>query len=249
MDPQLFVFAFVMLLARIGAFLIVFPLFGRGFLPQSVKFGFCLALAFVWLPQFKLAPSVSVSWVALGFGITREVIIGSALGFVLGLMLLPMRMAGVYVGQEMGYNLSGITAPGSSSSSNEIGIALESLGILIFFATDTHHTVLAALFATIAHPGVVDNLRSYALGHFAHGLNQAHEISVLIVAPISICLFATTVVLGVAMKAVPNVNLFSVGIPARFAVGFVSLLVFMPDVLQHIAKYFQSQQDIFSWLF
>lgn len=250
-DPQLVIFAFVMLLTRVAAFIATFPLFGQGFLPKMTKLGFCLALTVVWLPTFLQAGHTfnNPSWTTLAIGVVREALIGSALGLVLGLMMLPMRLAGIYVGQEMGYNLGGVTAPGSNSSSNEVGAILESLGILIFFVTETHHTVLSALYATIAQPDIVNNLRTFAEGNYAHGLTQAHEVSLLIVAPISICLFVTTLILGVSMKAVPNVNLFSVGIPIRFIVGFLALVAFLPNVMQHLSNYFQAQQSIYSWLF
>lgn len=250
-NPEQVAFAFLLLLTRVAAFISAFPLFGRDFLPRSIRLGFCLALTFVWLPRFLEVGdiSTSVSWVTLTYGIVREALIGAALGMVLGLMMLPMRLAGIYVGQEMGFNLGGITSPGSSSMSNEIGVILEALGVLLFFITETHHTVLAALFATIVHPDVVKNLWLYTQGHYASGLTEAHEVSLLIVGPISVCLFVTTLVLGVSMKAVPNVNLFSVGIPLRFCVGFTALLLFLPDTLHYISEYFQAQQSIFNWLF
>lgn len=250
-NPELVAFAFILLMTRVAAFILTFPIFGRDFLPRMIKLGFCLSLTIVWLPQFiEAGHGISkVTWVTLTIGITWEAMIGSALGLVLGLMMLPMRLAGIYVGQEMGFNLGGITAPGSTSSSNEIGAILEALGILLLFVTETHHTVLAALYATVIHPGAVENLRTYAEGHYAHGLTQAHEVSLLVVAPISICLFVTTVVLGVSMKAVPNVNLFSVGIPLRFIIGFIALLAFLPDILGKLTAYFESQQHIFHWLF
>lgn len=250
-NPEVVVFGFLLLMTRIAAFIVAFPLFGREFLPRNVKLGFCLALTLVWLPQFIEAGAVStnVTWITLTFGIVKEAIIGASLGMVLALMMLPMRLAGIYIGQEMGFNLGGITSPGSSGMSNEIGVLLEALGVLIFFGTETHHTILAALFATVVHPNVIENLRLYAEGHYAHGLSHSHEVSLLIVGPVSICLFLTTLVLGVSMKAVPNVNLFSVGIPLRFCVGFGALLLFLPDILSYISDYFQAQQSIFDWLF
>lgn len=250
-NPEQVAFAFLLLLTRVGAFISAFPLFGRDFLPRSVRLGFCLALTMVWLPRFISAGDIAtdVTWITLTFGIVKEVLIGASLGMVLGLMMLPMRLAGIYLGQEMGFNLGGITSPGASGMSNEIGVLLEALGMLLFFVTETHHTILAALYATIVHPDVLKNLWLYTQGHYAKGLTDAHEVSLLIVGPISVCLFVTTLVLGVSMKAVPNVNLFSVGIPLRFCVGFMALLLFLPDTLNYIREYFQSQQSIFNWLF
>ena len=248
-DPELTVLAFVLLLVRVGAFSVSFPLLSEGFVPRFLKFGFCLTLTLVWLPQYVAGGLrfTEVTWTSLGIGIVYEACIGTALGLVLGLIMLPMKLAGIYVGEEMGFNMGGITSPGSSSRSNEIGAVIEALGILVLFATETHHAVLASLHATITSPSAVTHLLEYALNGYAHGLTQTHEVGLLVVAPVAVCLFATTLTLGLSMKAVPNVNLFSVGIPTRLAVGFVALFLFLPSIIQFLVGYFQSIANIFHW--
>ncbi len=244
--------AFLFLLTRVSAFILTFPIFARKYVPHLIKTGICMGLTIAWLPEFTAQSANGISQMtgfAMLTGAARELLIGGILGTILGLMMLPMRMAGIYIGQEMGFNLGGITDPGADSTSNEAGALLESLGILIFFGTNTHHTVLMALYASIYHKNIANDLRAFAETFFAHGLNQTHEVSLLLIAPIALCLFTTTVVLGVAMKSVPHVNLFSVGIPVRFAVGLIAFLAFLPTVLTNLANFFESQPDVWRWLF
>ncbi len=64
----------------------------------------------------------------------------------------------------------------------------------------------------------------------------AHDWSLLIVAPVGIVLFLTLISMGLLVRAVPQMNIFSVGFAMRIAIGLATLLLFAPAILQMVAR-------------
>ncbi len=244
---ELWVVTFTLVLARVSAFIITFPLFGQRFIPQLVKVGVCLSLTVAWLPTYALAmqsiPVPSDSWVGYAVSMMGEFVVGGFLGYAFGLLLLPMRMAGLYVGQEMGLNLSGITDPGSQTASNETGLIFDVLGTLLLLNLNVHHVMLLTLHASFSvlqlnRAFVYDAVRSYG-----RTLSATHDVSFLLIAPLATCLFVILIVLAIVMRAWPQINLFSMGIGIRLSVGFLALIVFLPNILSKLEQFFYSAME------
>ena len=238
---EMWVVSFTLVLARVSAFVITFPLFGQRYLPRLVKVGLCLTLTIVWLPTYVSARSMALdSWVQYAISMTGELFVGALIGYTFGLLLLPMRLAGTYVGQEMGYHLGGITDPGSQSSSNETGVIFESLGILLLLGLNVHHAVLWTLYASLA---VVQLDRGFAFAGaqiYSRALSQMHEASFLLIAPLATSLFTVLVVLAILMRVWPQINLFSFGIAVRLGLGLIAVTIFLPHVISNLQRFLAS---------
>ena len=241
-------------LARVASFVATLPLFGGHRLPRFVKVGIALALAAVCLGgefrmTYALALAESPHWFALALAAARECIFGATLGFAMGLFLVPARIAGSYVGEEAGLTLASISEPGFGDTSNVFAQLFESIGILIFFALDIHHYVLALLYATLYRWPVAGPLPLPTLDAVVQGVTDVHEWGLLVIAPIGICLFATTMMLAVLMKVAPQLNLFSVGLGIRLGVALGVVFLFLPELCWMLQRVFaQMGGFIDGWL-
>ena len=61
----------------------------------------------------------------------------------------------------------------------------------------------------------------------------------LIASPVGVASFITVISLGLLMRAVPQMNIFAIGITVRLAVGLISLVVFLPVILQLLERMLQ----------
>ena len=170
--------------------------------------------------------------------IIREAILGATMGFGFGLFLLPTRIAGAWVGQEMGLTMASLADPAQQGSVNIVGQLFEALGVLIFFALDVHHILLTV---------VNRSFERWPAGHplsitpgllIMDSMGRAHGLGLLLAAPIGVCLFLTIIVLAVLTKASPQLNLFSVGLTVRLVVGLTGMFVFLPDLCRMIQTLF-----------
>jgi flagellar biosynthetic protein FliR len=239
------VVSFSLIVARVGTFVAILPLFGSRQAPGLVKVGLALGLASLWFGALGTAPAVefphgsaTTLWLAYPIALGREAIIGAVLGYGFSLFLLPARIAGEFIGQEMGLALASLTDPSAESSATLLGQLFEIIGALVFFGLDGHHVWLAALHATFARWPIGSSISPLPVAPLVSGLTQAHEWGLLVAAPLAACLFVTSVLLALMARAAPQLNLLSVGFTLRLGVGLVAAVVFLPDLVAALGGVF-----------
>ena len=237
---------FVLVLARVSIFFLVFPLFRYGSVPRLIKVSLAMALSAAWLPSFATVTSgvlpalANGGWMDLMVALAREVMIGGALGYFLGLFLLPAEIAGAYIGQEMGLSMAMISDPTSGAQKNVVGDGLGALALLIFFGSDIHHLVLGTLYASFTHSFGGGGFPDFHLAMFTQGLSNVERWGLEIAAPVGVVLFLTTLLLSVMLRTSPHLNLFSVGTMLRLGIGLVAMFIFLPDITSMIRVAFSN---------
>lgn len=242
---EAWVVSFSLILARVAAFVATLPLFGSRQVPRVVKAGLAFALACVWFGALGSAPAAGFDhtsavalWLAYALAVGREALLGAVLGYGFGLFLLPARIAGEFIGQEMGLAMANQSDPTADNSATLLAQLFEIFGVLIFFGLDGHHVWLAALHATFARWPIGGPLPSLPVAPLVRGLAQAHEWGLLLAAPMALCMFVTSVLLALMARAAPQLNIMSVGFAFRIGVGLLAAIVFLPDMLMGMGGIF-----------
>jgi flagellar biosynthetic protein FliR len=235
--------AFALATTRVSSFIIASPMFGQGTVPNTVKLGLCISLGVFWLPGYlQLAATTDHGSIRFVFALLTEFIMGISLGYITRLFFLPAKIAGSYVGQELGFNLGQVTDPSSGSSTNETGLIFDAWALLLFWVTDTHHTTIRLLGASMNVSG--DRAFVHGLAPEIVGLvSAAHELGLLMVAPLATVLFASLISLAVLMRAWSHVTLFSFGIGARLLIGLAAFFVLMPLIIDNMVWIFSAMAD------
>lgn len=234
---EVWVASFSLILARVGMFVAALPMFGGRDVPTVVKIGLSFGLAVLWFDPTMVQNPVATSgapsldWFPFALALAHEAILGLVLGFAFGLFFVPLHVAGEYLGQEMGLALGPMVDPTADNPAAVVTQIFEMLGMLVFFGLDGHHTFLAALHVTFLHWPIGGTGGVPAVTYLVHGAAASQEWGLLLVAPIGIALFATTVVLALLSRAAPQFNNFSVGIALRVLIGLAALILLLPDIL------------------
>lgn len=241
------VLSLALVLLRVASFVMFLPPFSTGGLPSTVKIGLAIALTAVWgplyapllVPQLALAslhthPELQIGWMA-----GREVVIGVALAWVLGLLFVPMKIAGAYIAQEMGLTMGSLASPVDQQSSNVVSQFTESLGTLVFFAMDAQHLLFRA-FASLLQAvplGHTTDLpgRDWVVGCVAGAERTGLELA----APVGAGLFLAMLLLLLLMRTAPQFNLMTFGMQVRLVVGLVLLGMLTPEFIQRVGATFQ----------
>lgn len=230
---------FVLILVRVSAFIGFFPLFGQRQIPVTVKAGLATALALFW---FGSTPPTSynasnIPTVLAIILVAQEVGIGILLAMLLGFMLIPARIAGSYIGQEIGISMEPVTHSGSEQSTMMATI-FESFAILMFFGLNLHHFMILLLHYSMHELAGKISLLELPTDGLIQMIDHLSEYSLLILAPIGIVSFVMVIGLFFLSKAAPTMNLFSVGMPLRVGLGIFCLIVFLPVLVKSIETYF-----------
>lgn len=237
------VLSFTLILARTGAFVAALPLLGGNTTPRTVKVGLAVALAvmyFLLLGGSAIPPALagkeSVSWLVFGVVVGKEILLGAFLGYLMSLVLLPVQIAGDYLGQEMGLALAAQADPSSSNPSLVVSQIFQMLAGLLFFGMNGHHLFFAALHGTFLCFPLGGWSGVSAAAPMTAGLSAAHEWGLMLAAPVGALLFLSTIVLALITRAAPQMNLFSVGFGLRIGIGLFALFVLMPDFLKAVLR-------------
>lgn len=232
MTPALAVYA-GLLLARLGAFVAVMPLFSAR-TPKTVRAAFVLALAAFYLnaapPPLEAAKpdALDVDSFRYGLAMAREALIGAAMGFAFGLFLLPARIAGEFITTQIGLNIAPLPGPTGESAAGPLTTVFETVAGLVFLVSDGHHVVLMALHASFAAYPLGGTNVPEASGAI-NGLAVAYEMGLLLAAPIAGCLFLLAITLAVMARAAPQLNIYSVGFSLQVLVVLFGGLFLLPE--------------------
>ncbi len=238
---EIWLMSFGLILARVSAFVATIPYLGGRFVPKLVKSGMALALTCFWFAESgvtSIATVVSMNqepWLAFTLAIAREVAIGCALGYVFGLFLVPFRIAGGYISQEMGMTLGSISDPTRPQVTTVMSDVFEMFGVLLFFTNNVHHVFLAALHGSFARQPIGGAILNLPVAHSLTAFAAATEWGLLLAAPVGCCLFITSLIIGLMARAAPQLNMMSFGFAVRILVGLVATCVLWPDLAPHMS--------------
>ncbi len=242
---------FMLVLARVSAFIAFFPLFSKKQLPSLVKVGLAASLSVFWFAEIEASHHLANETVnelggwAGALLILKEVLIGIVLSIALGLFFWPAKIAGAYVGQELGLSLASISDPGTQDSSTLVTRLFETFAILIFFGVNLHHFVILVIHASFNHFFTQVGLLELPTEQLVTMLNSLTNYGLLIAAPLIILFMMVTLLLAFLNRAAPTLNLFSVGMSIRAGLGVLCLFLFCPVIFGAMETYlYRVQEDI-----
>lgn len=216
----------ILVFMRMSGLFIFNPILGRENVPMTLRAGLGLISTFVVAPTLSGTNVVIRNLIELVGMSLGEIFIGLAIGIVLGILLYTVQLSGELIDMQMGLTMAKMYDPHTGVNMPLLGTLFNLIFILCFFASDAHLTLVKFLtdsFSLIA-PGTVvpttqsmDFIVSLGTDYFELGLRLAMPIvAIEIVAQIGI---------GLLMKAVPSIDVFSVGMHVTSLLGIILLTV------------------------
>lgn len=224
------VLPFLLVLVRCLSFYAIGPLFAPQRAPVQIVLLVALATSFALFPTVDRALfSPTGSLPAYVLLLAREVLLGGLLGLVAGVAFVAIRFAGSLIGVQMGIAVAGLFDPASGEETGILERFQHVFAVLLFLALDGHHILLRALALSLQRVGPGGFPDGPDLVAVVGALGSAIFLLALQVgAPILAALFLTDAALGFVARAVPQMNVFFIGIPAKIAVGIVFLVISAP---------------------
>jgi flagellar biosynthetic protein FliR len=232
--------AFVLVLVRTSAWVVAAPLFGlRGIAPVA-RLAMAVALAVFLTP---LVPADTVPDDAAGFAVTAVVqaLTGLALGWLAGLLLAAVEMAGALADLSSGLSYGAQVDPVNGAQSSAFGRLGTLMASALLFATDGAAIVVAGFVRSFdALPlSVTPELADGGPAVLGHALSGATLAAVEIAAPLLGVMFLTDVGLALVARFVPQANVLAVGISLKALAAFTALgtvLTLLPMQLENLHR-------------
>lgn len=201
------------------------PIFGHNAVPIRIRVGLGLAFAVVSAPL-----AASADWTAASDGlplaaaVANEALIGVSLGFGLRIIFMVFAPLGEVISIQGGLGAATVLDPTSGSSSPVLGSLLQAAGLVLFLAVEGHHALLR---------GLASSFDRLPLGESMLGGDQfsaitalgstVFEVAVRLAAPLMVVMFVTNVGVGILGRAIPQLNLMAVQLPAQIGITLILL--------------------------
>ncbi len=221
---------FLLVFIRTVSMFATAPLYGHQAIPVQMKIWAAGLFAFAIFPLIAASTAtISLDVGSLIILALQEVVIGSAIGFSVGIIFHGVVYAGELFGIVMGFSISNVIDPQNGFDVPVIGQIEYIIAIFIFLILDGHLFLIQALKMSYdAVPVSGLNLSGSAVDTFVHMTGMVFLTAIKIGAPVIVSLFLTNVLLGVMSRVVPQVNVFFVGMPLKVGVGLFTLMASLP---------------------
>jgi flagellar biosynthetic protein FliR len=221
---------------RIGACLMVAPMFGARFVPTRTRILLAAAITALVIP---LMPATGIApFSAQGFMVVaQQLLIGAALGFALQVVFDAMGLAGQLLANSMGLSFAFNVDPLRGSSTAALGQLYIILATLTFLALGGHLALLEVLvngFTTL--PMGVDGFGREGLWSLVLWGGQLFSGAIAIALPGVTALLIVNLAFGVVSRAAPSLNLFAVGFPISLVVGLLVVLAGIGPMQEGVAQ-------------
>jgi flagellar biosynthetic protein FliR len=209
---------------RVGACLMVAPMFGARFVPMRTRILLAAAITALVAP---LSPATGIApFSAQGFVVVaQQLLIGVAMGFALQVMFDALGLAGQVLANSMGLSFAFNVDPLRGSSTAALGQLYIILATLTFLALGGH----LALIELLAHgfttmPVSTSGIGREGLWMLVNWGGQLFAGAISIALPGVTALLIVNLAFGVVSRAAPTLNLFAVGFPISLVVGLLVVL-------------------------
>lgn len=221
--------AFGLFLVRTSVFVVATPFFGSPATFSGVKVGLIVSLALVLYSVNGVPLPEAQEPLVFAALAMREVLIGFALGFVLQVVQLAVRVGGEMIGSEMAFNMASVVDPGTGTNTPLITQFYEVMFLLGLLAVDGHHLLFRALADSFERAPV--GVASFDAGFADLAVGMTSDligVGFTFAAPILVLLFISSLVIGLIARVVPQANVMELSFSLRIMVGLGGMLLFAP---------------------
>jgi flagellar biosynthetic protein FliR len=225
---------FILVLGRISPLFLLAPLFSSKLVPLRARGIIAVALAVGIAPIALNAPDAArIPMDALSFGglVLKEILVGMAFAFGVGVLFAALTAAGAIVDLLVGFSFGSLVDPLTGNQGGILNQLYSMVGLLIFVVTNGDAWVIEGLARTYDAVPLVDAPEIKSLvGGAQLAFSGILAAAVQICAPVILAMLLTDVAFGLVAKMMPQLNVFAVGFPTKVLVGVLVVGASLPLV-------------------
>lgn len=232
---------FFMVLMRMSAFVVSWPVFGVENISAPIKVLFAAALALVVFPtlHWSSAQMEAIKGdVMLLAG--REIFIGLSVGYLAQFFFFAFRISGEMISQAMGLGAASVFNPAFGGQTSSVEQFYVGLASLFYLAVNGHHFLISGLVGTFDMvPAASFTLNTSQFAGVAQLTQEVVELGLKLSAPVVVSILVVNLVLGVVGKTVPQLNVLVTSFPINITVGLLLMVITLPLLLDHMGHYLE----------
>ena len=216
---------------RISAMFVSMPLFSMQAVPARIRLILAVAVTFVVMPLLPPLPTVEMFSPSGFMMVITQVMIGLTSGFIVQLVFAAVTFAGQGIALGMGLGFSTMVDPQNGQQVPTIAQFYTIITTLLYLSFGGHLLLIQML---------LDSFKSLPIG--MEGIDKAGIWSIiawssrmcagglLLSMPVVTSLLLVNITFGVAARAAPQLQIFSIGFPVTLLLGIMLIWKTLPEI-------------------
>ena len=229
------VLGFLLVVCRVGGLFVLAPGFSATMIPNRIKLMLAMALALAMMPIAVHGQTVPLNAGDYVMLMLKELGVGLIFAFPMALVGAAVQAGASLLDTLIGFSFSSVLDPVNNQQVAILGQFYSLFAVLVLLMSGGDHIMIEGIGASYralpitAYPHI-GAVTSGALGAFA----QVWVIGLEIAAPVLVALVITDAAIGLVSRAVPQMNVFVVGMPAKILVGMTVIAATLPFVSNQV---------------
>lgn len=221
---------FLLVLTRMTGLFVVAPIFGKRNIPVILKVGIAFFTSLVVFNTNIFTGELIFNnlWL-FAVAVIKEMIVGVTIGYVAYLVFTAIYVAGQLIDMQVGFGMVNVIDPLSNIQVPITANFYYILSMMLFLMANGHHMLIRALYESFKIVPINTAIFNTSLmNDILRVFGGIFSIGFKISAPVIAAILITDIALGVMSRAVPQLNVFVVGMPAKILVGLFVMLLTLP---------------------
>jgi flagellar biosynthesis protein FliR len=226
---------FLLVLARVGGLFALAPVFSGKMIPMRAKLVIAGALALALTPLATAGQTIPSDVGSLAVLLLKEIGVGLAFAFSIALLAAGVQAAAALLDTLVGFSFAMIVDPMSNQQGAVLGQFFALFATMIFLVIGGDQMMIMGLarsYELLPLAATPDLARLSQ--HAVATAGDVFTIGLQIAAPGVIAILVADAALGVVARAVPQMNVFVVGMPAKILAGFAVIAASLPFIANHL---------------
>ena len=234
MSSTLYVTGLFLTFVRILAILMTAPIFSSRTVPVVAKLGFAALLAYSLSPnstELSSVPGVTtlfdgspMGWLSLLLIVGKEVLVGIVIGFVSNLVFVFVGSAASLMGLQIGFRAANLFDPMTTTSTSALEQFYSMIVVALFLTVNGHHWLIKAIARSLeVAPLGTFTFQAITIERLIALTGETFSAAVRIALPVVAALLLADLGLGIMARAVPQMQVFFLGLPLKIGFGFLAL--------------------------
>jgi flagellar biosynthesis protein FliR len=222
----------LIIFVRVLGFIIIMPVFNTASIPMITKIAFSIIFSYLIFTSGVVTEIYNVNNIAGAITlIIQEFLVGFIMAFTVYVIFSTIYFAGQLIDGAIGFSMVSVVDPMSQIQVPITGNLLYFVMLVFFINSGGLHNIVILFFNSYeAIPvGLGTVVGNFALTNILMDMMTRYFIfSMQIAIPFVGTILIVDMVLGILVKAVPQMNVFVVGIPIKIIVGLVLMYAIAP---------------------
>lgn len=218
-------------MARLTAVLGTLPLYARQSMPPLVRVGIAAALTLPAVPMLMASvPQEGFTLTGLVLCVSKEVLLGSALGWLVSIPFWVVEGAGFIISNQYGAAVAAAADPLTGNESSPLGSLLLNLYVALFLIAGGLDWILRAFYtsyqvwpAGAMWPRLEPGTHILWLQMF----DSLLRLAVLLSAPATIAMLVAELTLAMVSMFAPRLPVFFIAMPVKATISLLMLTVYL----------------------